>query len=302
MYFQLSICTFIPLTQITQSLNKLLSSERYNLTHLNTPEELKNFVHENKEFIDCLIILNDTFSLSVINDFYEQGILLPVIIIDSEKLISNLNNVESPKNFLESPRHLYHSAEIILSLKNLGEITTFIDRAITQFLHLGPSCSLSEKPPTKIIPSKVEDKQNFLLLQQRRLAEKLKERLGYLGVYYNRNSKYFYRYLSEEEKSELLKELAQEYKEIILSYFDKDVDVNPQIDQFVNRIFFVDVSVSQILEIHMELMDAFSQKLKLEGRSEEILLDYRLALIDIIAHLSEMYRRSIPREDLPFDV
>ncbi len=302
MYFQLSICTFIPLTQITQSLSKLLSSERYNLTHLNTSEELKNFVHENKELIDCLIILNDTFSLSVINDFYEQGILLPVIIIDSEKLISNLNNLESPKNFLESPRHLYHSAEIILSLKNLGEITTFIDRSITQFLHLGPSCSLSEKPPTKVIPSKVEDKQNFLLLQQRRLAEKLKERLGYLGVYYNRNSKYFYRYLSEEEKSELLKELAQEYKEIILSYFNKDVDVNPEIDQFVNRIFFVDVSVSQILEIHMELMDAFSQKLKLEGRSEEILLDYRLALIDIIAHLCEMYRRSIPREDLPFDV
>jgi hypothetical protein len=30
----------------------------------------------------------------------------------------------------------------------------------------------------------------------------------------------------------------------------------------------------------MELMDEFSQQLKLEGRSEEILLDYRLALIE----------------------
>ncbi|MFM8293222.1 MAG: circadian clock protein KaiA, partial [Microcystaceae cyanobacterium] len=61
-------------------------------------------------------------------------------------------------------------------------------------------------------------------------------------------------------------------------------------------------SVSQILEIHMELMDEFSQQLKLEGRSEEILLDYRLVLIDILAHLGEMYRRSIPREDVPPDI
>jgi len=46
----------------------------------------------------------------------------------------------------------------------------------------------------------------------------------------------------------------------------------------------------------MDLMDDFSKQLKLEGRSEEILLDYRLTLIDIIAHLCEMYRRSIPRD------
>jgi circadian clock protein KaiA len=54
--------------------------------------------------------------------------------------------------------------------------------------------------------------------------------------------------------------------------------------------------VSEIVKIHMELMEEFSDQLKLEGRSEEILLDYRLTLIDIIAHLCEMYRRSIPRE------
>lgn len=62
------------------------------------------------------------------------------------------------------------------------------------------------------------------------------------------------------------------------------------------------MSASQILEIHMELMDEFSQQLKLEGRSEDILQDYRLALIDILAHLGEMYRRSIPREDIPFEL
>jgi circadian clock protein KaiA len=46
----------------------------------------------------------------------------------------------------------------------------------------------------------------------------------------------------------------------------------------------------------MELMDEFSKQLKLEGRNDDILQDYRLTLIDTIAHLCEMYRRSIPRE------
>ena len=39
-----------------------------------------------------------------------------------------------------------------------------------------------------------------------------------------------------------------------------------------------------------------SKKLKLEGRSDDVLLDYRLTLIDAIAHLAEMYRLSIPKE------
>ena len=43
----------------------------------------------------------------------------------------------------------------------------------------------------------------------------------------------------------------------------------------------------------MELMDDFSQQLKLEGRSNDILLDHQLALVDIIANLGEMYRRSL---------
>lgn len=48
----------------------------------------------------------------------------------------------------------------------------------------------------------------------------------------------------------------------------------------------------QIIEIHMELIDEFSKQLKLEGRSDEVLLDYRLTLIDILAHLCETYRSS----------
>ena len=310
MYSRLSICIFVPSTEIAQSLTRLLNDERYSLTELNTPKELKNFVEQNKEQIDCLIILNDPSCLPVVNEFYEQGILLPVIIIEPSDLSPDIRSIKEPTgqqsnlNTLdESPTHLYHSGEVRLRLRQLGKISTLVDRAITQFLHLGPSCSLSERPTNQTPSEQLKDKQNFfLLLQQRRLAEKLKERLGYLGVYYNRNSQDFYRHLPQAEKIALREKLSEAYRQIILHYFANETEVNQEIDRFVNRAFFSDISVSQILEIHMKLMDEFSQQLKLEGRNEEILLDYRLTLIDIISHLCEMYRRSIPRENIPFDI
>lgn len=75
-----------------------------------------------------------------------------------------------------------------------------LDLAIAQFLRLGPSCSLTKSPvflPEVLVP----DKQlSFLLLQQRRLAEKLKERLGYLGVFYKRNTRYFLRNFAKTQQ------------------------------------------------------------------------------------------------------
>jgi circadian clock protein KaiA len=102
--------------------------------------------------------------------------------------------------------------------------------------------------------------------------------------------------LSDAERESLSRELRSDYQDIILTYFRQESDTNHKIDDLVNKMFFADVSVSQVLEIHMELMERFAKKLKLEGRNEDILLDYRLTLIDTIAHLCEMYRRSIPRE------
>ena len=120
-------------------------------------------------------------------------------------------------------------------------------------------------------------------------------------MYYKRNPQQFFRNLSGQERQELMDQLTREYRQIILNYFSKGTKINQAIDRFVNDAFFADLSVSQIVEIHMELMDDFAQQLKLEGRNEDILIDYRLTLIDIIAHLCEMYRRSIPREDLSLD-
>jgi circadian clock protein KaiA len=278
---------------LAQSLTTVLSGDRYSLNLIESAAELRRCIEEHTEKIDCLVVFQDTSLFPLFNQLYEEGIILPIVIID---------NTSEIKVGAELPTCLYHSAEIRIPLARVEEMSAFIEQAITQFLHLGPNCSLSEQPKQLIPERPVENKQSFLLLQQRRLGEKLKERLGYLGVYYKRNPQDFYRNLSPTVKKELIVELSQDYRDIILNYFSHDEATNAQIDQFVNRAFFSDISVSQILEIHMTLMDEFSQQLKLEGRSEEILLDYRLALIDILAHLGEMYRRSIPREDIPYDL
>ena len=255
-----------------------------------------NFLADNKEKIDCLILLNQPTSLPIFNQLYEQGIVLPTVLIDS--VVDEGQALEDSS----LPTYLYHSAEVKLSSTQLETLPQKITQAINQFLHLGQSCSLLENTRLTNNVNNIEEKQSFLLLQQYRLSEKLKERLGYLGVYYRRNSQLFYRSMDSKERLIFLEDLSRQYRVIILNYFSNDTDINSEIDQFVNRAFFSDISVSQVLEIHMELMDHFSGQLKLEGRSEEILLDYRLAIIDILAHLCEMYRRSIPREDIPYDL
>ncbi len=285
------------MASLQESVSSVLQDQRYQINFIDSPSALIECVEEDKEKIDCLVVVEQPTLLPLFNQLYEAGILLPVVIIDTTTT-SPTN--DSPIN--DFPTYLYHSAEVHLSFEGIPDLTSAIDQAIAHFLHLAPNCPISDQPPQITKINKIENKESFLLLQQRRLAEKLKERLGYLGVYYKRNPQFFYRNLSGADKREVLQELEANYREIVLNYFVQDYPLNDLIDQFVNRVFFTDISISQILEIHMELMDNFSQQLKLEGRSEEILLDYRLALIDVLAHLGEMYRRSIPREDIPYDL
>ncbi|UIE40564.1 circadian clock protein KaiA [Leptodesmis sichuanensis A121] len=173
-----------------------------------------------------------------------------------------------------------------------NNISHYIDQAIARFINLSPACRVTRATSTAEVNP--ESDQTSLQQQQRRLSEKLKERLGYLGVYFKRNPQNFLRHLPAAEKQELLEKLREDYRSIVLCYFLEDGTLNQRIDDFVNAAFFADIPTAQIVEIHMDLMDEFSKQLKLEGRSEEILLDYRLTLIDVIAHLCEMYRRSIP--------
>jgi circadian clock protein KaiA len=289
---------------LAQSLSQFLSSDRYILHFTASEPELFNFVEQHKQYLDCLVLQDETSLQPFINRWYEQGVLLPVVIFpkESEKVRSHLTQnqvVDNPQitdNTLTEPaNYLLHAAEVRLDITQVPDVSSFIEKAIAQFVSLSPTSGLAESN-AEIDPTRQLTTFSFLMQQQRRLAEKLRERLGYLGVYYKRNPQLFLRHLSSSERQKLLENLKSEYRQIVLKYFSQENTLNQKIDNFVDKAFFADISVSRIVEIHMELMEEFSKQLKIEGRSEDILLDYRLTLIDVIAHLGEMYRRSIPRE------
>jgi circadian clock protein KaiA len=291
---------------LAQSLSQVLNDERYSLYLPHSESSFFNVVEEHKDQIDCLILQEDDTEAKLINRLSEQGMLFPIVIL-SEDLkeipfvpIANHHpnsnpNIDNSNSFSTQVKPVFHTAEVWMKPSQLSEIGTFIDQAIAQFVSLSPATSITNSSTTAEVVTELSNR-NFLLQQQRRLSEKLKERLGYLGVYYKRNPQLFLRHLSPSERQKLLENLKSEYRQIVLKYFSPDQTLNQKIDNFVDKAFFADISVSRIVEIHMELMEEFSKQLKLEGRSEEILLDYRLTLIDVIAHLGEMYRRSIPRE------
>ncbi|MUL39220.1 circadian clock protein KaiA [Gloeocapsopsis dulcis] len=97
------------------------------------------------------------------------------------------------------------------------------------------------------------------------------------------------------ERENLLQQLKADYRQIIINYFAGNETSKGKIDKFIHKVFDYNLPVPQIIEIHMDLIDELAKQLKVEGRSDDILLDYRLTLIDILAHLCEMYRCSLTR-------
>lgn len=280
---QLLLCSFVRSPSLAQSLQQALSSDRYTLNTTSLVPEFFDQVEQQKVSLDCLIVEFDPSLFSVVEQMHKQGTILPVVIFGKES---------QEAATLTNP--LFHEAEIFVPNWELQQIVPSINQAIAQFLELAPTYRHPTLSNTNL--STTSTPQTFLLQKQHRLMEKLKERLGYLGVYYKRNPQYFLRYLSPTERQQLLEKLRLEYRQIILHYFSQDEELNQKIDSFIDQLFFADLPVSQLVEIHMELMDEFSKQLKIEGRSEDILLDYRLTLIDTIAHLCEMYRRCLPKE------
>ncbi|WP_367275426.1 circadian clock protein KaiA [Microcoleus sp. CAWBG58] len=305
---QLSIGIFIRSEKLASDAIELLSGERYTLTHIKSAVEFLGFLKHNYH-LDCLVFDVDDVDRDLqllLSKLQERSLFLPAVIFlpqpawdgsQESPPSDTLEGVASTaeKSQEQSCAFFYHPAEVQLPIARSSDLGTSIDRAIAQFLKLSTPVPVNDQSP-RVDATAQLTAQSLLQRQQRRLAEKLRERLGYLGVYYKRNSQIFLRNLSGEEKQKFLEQLKSSYRDIVLHYFSEDTAVNNQIDEFVNLAFFADVSVTQIVEIHMGLMDEFAKQLKLEGRSEEILLDYRLTLIDAIAHLCEMYRRSIPKE------
>jgi circadian clock protein KaiA len=301
----LSICTLLYSESLSLRLSQTLQGDssacvpgdRIALTQFTEANEFLQLLQLPQFSVDCLIIQDGPQLLTVLKQLQERSLWLPTVILqDNRPAADDVSTATSEMAQSEqSLDQFYHNAILPVAIIQLDQICFFIDEAIDKFLRLSATGNLLGHEST-LDPLTALATHRSLLQQHKRLTEKLRERLGYLGIYYKRNSDHFLRNMTEREKQDLLQQLKADYRQIILRYFVKDSSLNQRIDNFVNLAFFADVPVAQIVEIHMELMDEFSKQLKLEGRSDEVLLDYRLTLIDTIAHLCEMYRRSIPRE------
>jgi circadian clock protein KaiA len=300
----LAICMFVLDTDLIEQIRDALDGDRFALTLCHSHTEFIETLSSDWSHFDSLILETHDELPELVRKLHQAKLLLPAIILTSPHR-TNSNPIQDLERSSEhctktaigdradlssDPSHFYHQAEVTLNFAPEASLEDSVTQALAQFLQFTPSEPAS--PPSVNVSQKI----TLLKEKQRLLTEKLKERLGYLGVYYKRNPQRFLRNLSAAEAIDLIEQLQVLYQDIVLQYFDKGAGVNQAIDEFVYLAFFADISVTRVVELHMNLMDQFAKQLQLEGRSEEILLDYRLTLIDVIAHLCEMYRRSIPRE------
>ncbi len=285
----LLIYVFTSTDEIAHILQTYLDTQPYHVRLFRSQSDFLASVQRERHHVDCLILYEEARLPTIVSYLQEQFLLLPTLILHPPQ-----DGQRPPVSPLR-----YHAAEVYLALPPISDVAAGINRAIQAFLALSPTDVMeppgaipATAPTTEAAQQTAED----FMRRQQRLAHKLKERLGYLGVYYKRDPDSFARSMEPEAREQFLRSLKESYREIIITYFLDDPRNNDKLDAFVNTVFFADLPVAKVVEIHMDLIDEFSKQLKLEGRSEEVLLDYRLTLIDSLAHLCEMYRRSVPRE------
>jgi circadian clock protein KaiA len=258
-----------------------LKGGRYQLEDLGSLPDPVAELEQRREAFDVVLLQQGTIPAEVYAGLRRQGLLLPAVVVGEV-----------------SGRQEYHEAEVHLPQDQLEQIAYSVDAAVSRFLRQGvpatadPGNGDSGAAASGAAPATPEPW---------RLPNRLRGRLGYLGVFYKRDPALFLRNLPQTERQELLRSLERSYRDLLISYFKEPASANQAIESFVHTAFFSDLPINKVVEIHVDLIDAFWKQLKLEGHKNNFLQDYRLALLDVLAHLCEMYRRSIP-PDLPLTV
>ncbi|WP_411868263.1 circadian clock protein KaiA [Vulcanococcus limneticus] len=269
----LTIASLLTDRSLEQACHKWLRGGRYCLEDLGATADPVGELERRCESFDVVLLQQGAFPTQAYGRLVEQGLLLPAVVI------GEVNG-----------RTDYHEAEVHLPLDQLEQLSYSVDAAVSRFLRRG----LSNAPPAATAPPAAATAPP----PGWGLPSRIKDRLGYLGVFYKRDPSLFLRNLPEPEREELLGSLERTYRDLLLSYFRDPDAANQAIESFVHTAFFSDLPITKAVEIHMNLIDAFWKQLRLEGHKSDFLQDYRLALIDVMAHLCEMYRRSVP-PDLP---
>jgi circadian clock protein KaiA len=266
----LTIVSLIREPRLVEACGQWLRGGRYQLERLDPADDPVAGLDQRREEFDAVLLEQGAFPSVIYQALTDHGLLLPAVVIGEVK-----GQME------------YHDAEVHLPPDQLEQLSYCLDAAVSRFLRRS---LLGVGSPS---PGSAADTP-----ERWKLANRLKGRLGYLGVYYQRDTSRFLRNLAPRERKDLLASLTRTYRDLLISYFRDPAAANQALESFVNTAFFSDLPITNAVEIHMNLIEGFGKQLKLEGHKNDFLQDYRLALLDVMAHLCEMYRRSLP-PDVP---
>ena len=268
----LTIALLLTTPDLVDACQQWLPNTRYHSLDLSQPDQghvqldLVSTLEAQQEEIDAVVVEQHLLDASSRELLLSRGLLFPAAVVGEMK-----GHVD------------YHSEELHLADDQLAQLGYTVDAAISRFLRQGRADGRS-------------DDDGFASVDK--LSRRLQERLGYLGVFYKRDPSRFLGSLPSEERRELLESLQRTYRDLLISYFSDPAASNQALESFVNTDFFSDRPITRTGDIHVDQIDEFWKQLRLEGHKSEFLQDYRLALLDVMAHLCEMYRRSIP-PDIP---
>ena len=268
----LTIALLLTTPALVDACRQWLPETRYHSLDLSrldqgqVPLDLAGSLAAQQEEIDAVVVEQQLLDATSREQLLGRGLLFPAVVVGEVK-----GHVD------------YHSEELHLADDQLAQLGYTVDAAISRFLRQGRADGRSDDAGLASVD---------------KLSRRLQERLGYLGVFYKRDPSRFLGSLPAEERQELLESLQRTYRDLLISYFRDPAASNQALESFVNTAFFSDLPITRTVEIHVDQIDEFWKQLRLEGHKSDFLQDYRLALLDVMAHLCEMYRRSIP-PDIP---
>ena len=268
----LTIALLLTTPNLVDACQQWLPDTRYHSIVLSGPHQgqeqldLVSTLEAQQEEIDAVVVEQHLLDASSREQLLSRGLLFPAVVVGEMK-----GHVD------------YHAEELHLADDQLAQLGYTVDAAISRFLRQGRADGRSDDDGLASVD---------------KLSRRLQERLGYLGVFYKRDPSRFLGSLPSEERRELLESLQRTYRDLLISYFSDPAASNQALESFVNTAFFSDLPITRTVDIHVDQIDEFWKQLRLEGHKSDFLQDYRLALLDVMAHLCEMYRRSIP-PDIP---
>ena len=268
----LTIALLLTTPNLVDACQQWLPDTRYHSLNLSGPHQgqeqldLVSTLEAQQEEIDAVVVEQHLLDASSREQLLGRGLLFPAVVVGEMK-----GHVD------------YHSEELHLADDQLAQLGYTVDAAISRFLRQGRADGRSDDDGLASVD---------------KLSRRLQERLGYLGVFYKRDPSRFLGSLPSEERRELLESLQRTYRDLLISYFSDPAASNQALESFVNTAFFSDLPITRTVDIHVDQIDEFWKQLRLEGHKSDFLQDYRLAFLDVMAHLCEMYRRSIP-PDIP---